>query len=205
MIKNVVFDIGNVLARFGWQEYMDSFHFSQEAYEIIADATFRSPLWMERDRGVLAEEEILQQFIACAPQYEREITLLAEHIQDWIIEYDYSENLVQELKNAGYRVYYLSNYNRKGFEKAYASYRFFRHMDGGVVSWQEKLVKPGAEIYRCLLDRYHLKAEETLFLDDTLPNIETAENLGFKTVHVTGREALFEGLKNMLGIELKTR
>lgn len=102
-------------------------------------------------------------------------------------------------------MYYLSNYNRKGFEKAYASYRFFRHMDGGVVSWQEKLVKPGAEIYRCLLDRYHLKAEETLFLDDTLPNIETAENLGFKTVHVTGREALFEGLKNMLGFELKTR
>ena len=58
MIKNVVFDVGLVLVEFNWQDYLDSFGFDEEKRERIAKATFQSPVWDERDRGLYDEETL---------------------------------------------------------------------------------------------------------------------------------------------------
>ena len=62
--------------------------------------------------------------------------------------------------------------------------------DGIVVSGEEKLIKPDPEIFKVLLDRYNLKAEESVFIDDSPANIKTAEGLGFKAV-------LFDNIENV--------
>ena len=71
MIKNVVFDIGNVLAGFVWKDFYESFGFSQEINEKLANATVRSALWNELDRGKMTDEELLAGFIANDPSIEQ--------------------------------------------------------------------------------------------------------------------------------------
>lgn len=194
MIKNVIFDVGNVLAYFGWRECLASFHFGKEAEEKLAEAVFLNPAWAERDRGVWTEEEIFQAFLEKAPEYGVEIQLLLDHIQEWIPEYSYSTELVKTLQEAGYHTYYLSNYG-KDFEIAKKTHGFFKYMDGGVVSWEEKVIKPDARIFEILMERYGLKAEESIFLDDSPANIAAAEALGFLGIVVTGEASIMDGLK----------
>ena len=87
MIKNVVFDIGNVLAGFVWQDFFKSFGFSQEICERIADATVRDPFWSEVDRGVLSDEELLAGFIKRDPEIEGEIRQVFQDISHMITSY----------------------------------------------------------------------------------------------------------------------
>ena len=62
MVRNVVFDIGNVLAGFCWQEFYKSFGYSEEVFGKLADATVRSTFWNEMDRGKLSDEQLLEGF-----------------------------------------------------------------------------------------------------------------------------------------------
>jgi len=74
-------------------------------------------------------------------------------------------------------------------------YDFFADLDGIVVSGEEKMLKPDAALYRILMERYALKAEESLFIDDNAANIEAARQLGFRVVHLTPDVNLEEWLR----------
>ena len=71
---------------------------------------------------------------------------------------------------------------------------FFKLFDGKVISGHCKLLKPEYEIYNLLLNTYNLKAEESLFIDDTKENIEAANDLGIDTIHLTSPNLLKEKL-----------
>ena len=94
-----------------------------------------------------------------------------------------------------YKVYGLTNWSAETLPIAMRRYDFFDDLDGIVVSGQEKLIKPDPALYEILLDRFDLKAEETLFIDDNAANIETAQQMGFHTMHFTGEVSLEEWLK----------
>ncbi|MDE6202590.1 MAG: HAD family phosphatase, partial [Lachnospiraceae bacterium] len=90
MVKNVVFDIGNVLAGFCWQEFYKSFGFSEEIFEKLADATVKSAFWNEMDRGKMTDEQLLEGFIANDPSIEKEIREVFSDIRGMILRYDYA-------------------------------------------------------------------------------------------------------------------
>jgi len=69
-----------------------------------------------------------------------------------------------------------------------------------VVSGTEKLIKPDPKIWKVLLERYQINAEESVFIDDNAKNIEVAKSLGFKTVHITPETNLEQELHD-LGVE----
>ena len=75
---------------------------------------------------------------------------------------------------------------------------FLKVLDGGIVSYQVKEIKPGRRIYELLLEKYDLKAEECLFFDDRADNVEAARNMGIEAIQVTSREMLNEILDKML-------
>ncbi|EJW96179.1 haloacid dehalogenase superfamily, subfamily IA, variant 3 with third motif having DD or ED, partial [gut metagenome] len=110
MIKNVIFDVGKVLVDFQWEAYLRSFGFSEEKYEKIAAATFQSEIWNERDRGLLKEEEYVEQFVQKAPEYEKEIREVVRRSGETIVPFDYALTWVKYLKEQGYHLYILSNY-----------------------------------------------------------------------------------------------
>lgn len=178
MIRNIIFDIGNVLAAWRWREYYESLDYSPEITERLARATVLSPLWEEFDRGEMDEEVLLGKFIENDPELAEEIRGVRDNIHDMLGRYDYAIPWLEDLKSKGYRVYYLSNFSRLAHERCLHALDFLPLMDGGILSYQEKLIKPDPAIYRLLLERYGLRAGECVFLDDTPKNIEGAIRQG---------------------------
>lgn len=185
MIKNIIFDIGNVLAHFRWKDYIKE-RFPEEARGIIADATVRSPYWDEVDRGALPIEEVVKKCASLAPGYEKEIADFFADREKLVEEYGYSAALIRSLKAAGYHVYLLSNYAGDLFDYARRHFKFIPLADGGVISYEIHKVKPEKEIYEELLRRYHLIPEESVFLDDLERNLVAAAEFGIHTIQFTG-------------------
>ncbi|MCR4640998.1 MAG: HAD family phosphatase [Lachnospiraceae bacterium] len=190
MIRNIVFDIGMVLADFRWKEYMlRDLGFAPEVMETFAERLVLDPIWDEFDLGVRPTEEIIAEMKEQLPEYPKERELFFSRIEDIAASYPYSEAWIRELKERGFAVYLLSNYPRDVFrihEKKH--FAFAALVDGKVVSGFERVSKPDLAIYRILLERYGLRAEECVFLDDRKVNIDTALSLGMQGIVFTSYE-----------------
>lgn len=201
MIKNIIFDIGNVLAAFDWEGNLKKFGFSDEEYEAIADAVYRSEDWNEMDRGVMTTEEVIRRFCDKIPQYEKDVRRVISAYSGTIRQYPYTKKLIRTLKEKGYRVYYLSNYGEYAVQKTKKELDFTELMDGGLFSYEVKMVKPNRWLFAELMRRYQLKPEECLFFDDNPKNAEAACEIGMKGIPFCGYETALCDLKK-LGIEL---
>lgn len=182
MIKNIIFDIGQVLAKFRWEDYIKDLQLPSDISERLAKATVLSPYWDEADRGAKTQEELIELFVSNDPEIEEQIRIFFRDTTNIVTEFDYSKEWVQSLKNAGYHIYILSNYGEVNFTHAKDRFTFLPYVDGAVISYQEKCIKPEPEIYEILLDRYHLKGEECVFLDDRQVNLEGAEKFHIATI-----------------------
>lgn len=198
MIRNIVFDIGNVLTDFRWRGFLQDKGFDGEMVERIARASVMTPLWQEVDRGVWDEEKLMEEFIRLDPEIEEELRLAYGSVKGMVTKRDYAVPWLQELKERGYGVYYLSNFSRKAYVDCMDALDFLPLMDGGILSYEEKVVKPDEEIYLRLLRRYGLKAEETVFLDDTPGNVEAARALGIRGICFVTREQAMRELEEHL-------
>lgn len=201
MIKNIIFDIGNVLASFRWKDLFADLGYAGEKFDRIAAATVLHPtMWSEFDRSLMTDEEIIAKCIAREPEYEAEIRLIFEKTELLVEEYAYSCEWIKSLKKRGYHVYLLSNYGKTAFEAAreHGRLSFLPLVDGAVISYEVQIVKPEPGIYRALLDKYNLKPEECVFLDDRADNIEMAKEFGLHGVIVTGHKQASEELEELL-------
>lgn len=198
MIRNIIFDIGNVLAGFVWEEFFKSFGFSDEVFEKLADATVRSDFWNEMDRGKLTDDQLLEGFIQNDPSIEKELRQVFENVTNMIRRYDYAIPWLKELKEKGYHVYYISNFAHKAHVECEKALDFLEEMEGGILSYQDRLIKPDPEIYRLLCSRYGLKAEECIFIDDTERNVLAAQKEGMKGLIFHTLEQTREELDQLL-------
>jgi len=200
MITTIIFDIGNVLADFTWREHYERFGFDGDMIERLADATVRSPLWNEYDKGVMTYEELFQGFVDNDPEIEPQLKEAFSDVSTMVIRNDYAIPWIHALQDKGYRCLYLSNFSERAHKECAAALNFIPHMDGGILSYQEKLIKPMPEIYQLLIDRYGLTPQECVFLDDTQKNLDAAEKFGIHTIHFQNQAQAVEELKK-LGVE----
>lgn len=202
MIKNIIFDIGNVLMSFAYRTFFESFGYEGETLERLCKATAQSPDWNELDRGVLSYEEVLERFVQNDPQLEDIIRKVFVDLRGILGLYDYTEGWIKQLKEAGYGVYYLSNFFQKADEDCKELMGFLELTDGGILSYKDKVTKPDRQIYELLLERYDLKAEECVFLDDTEKNIIGAKAVGIQGILFENRAQAVEELQK-LGVKTK--
>ena len=202
MIRNVIFDVGNVLIEFDWHKFLRTL-FDEETAQNVSPAMWGTPAWDELDRGVLSMEEVTALFIANAPDYEPQIREALDRIGECPSVKPYTIAWIRELKAQGFRVYYLSNYFQTIWEKRPDIRAFADETDGGIFSWQEKVIKPSPESFQRLLDRYGLKAKESLFIDDSPKNITAAKALGFHAVRFEGYEQQHEQIMQYLAEHTK--
>ena len=199
MINTVVFDIGNVLVDFRWQGLFEDLGLTGEKFERIADATVRCQWWNEFDKGVLSLEEILVEFIRNAPEYEMDIRSIFDHMDTLLRGRDYAEEWISELQERGYKVYILSNMSKPAHEvHGDGCMRFLKKVDGAILSYQEKMIKPDRCIYELLCERFQIKPETAVFLDDTIKNIEAAKAFGLHAIHFKSYEQGRAELETML-------
>ena len=195
-IKNIIFDFGGVLI--DWNpEYLYKDEFESEFDMKCFLENICTPEWnIQQDAGrPLAEAtEILQKK---HPEHKEMIGLYYgrwEEMLGGVIE----DNVqVLHLLKDKYPLYGLTNWSAETIPIAYSRYDFFNYLEGIVVSGDEKLIKPDSKLYKILLDRYNLKANESLFIDDNLQNIETAREMGFHTIHYTENIDLEKEVKEM--------
>ena len=197
MITTIIFDIGNVLADFTWREHFASFGYDDAMIERLAAATIMSPQWNEYDRGLMSDQEIEDAFISNDPEIASDIHKVLTDVKTIVRRNDYAIPWIKELKNKGYRCLYLSNFSRKAETECAQALDFLPYMDGGILSYQDKVIKPMPEIYQLLIDRYDLKAEECVFMDDTPRNLEGAAKFGIHTIHFRTQAQAIEELRAM--------
>lgn len=197
MIRNIIFDIGNVLAGFAWKEYFAGFGYEEAVLERLAKATTLSSAWAEFDRAVLSDEEVFQLFIDNDPEMEPYIRETLTHVPGLVSAFDYAIPWVQELKAKGYKVYYLSNFPRTARTDCDDALGFVQYMDGGIFSFDVNLIKPDAAIYHALLERYQLNAQECIFFDDMEKNVQAACEVGIHGVLFENKAQAMEELARL--------
>ena len=181
MIKNIIFDLGNVLLDFNPKVYVKS-KVTEEKVEEIYKCIFQSDEWPMLDRGTISEEDAKINIINRNIENEELINLVFENWYDILIPIESSVDVLKKLKQNGYKVYYLSNFHLAAFEYVTKKHDFFECFDGGVVSYEENLLKPEKEIYEKIIDKYDLIPSQTIFIDDMKENVEAAIKLGLKGI-----------------------
>lgn len=182
----IVFDVGNVLVRFDPREISKSFGFSEALYRGV----FESGLWLWMDTGLITVGALADLMCAAAHTDSREDYLkVADLLENFVTqEAPLSGSLLlPELKQAGKKLYYLTNYATPMFERTMARFPFFEYFDGGVISGREHIIKPMPRIYELLCERYGFRPEDALFIDDNPDNIAAAQKLGFDVWQFTGK------------------
>ena len=191
-IKNIIFDIGNVLVDFSWKKHYEDCGFDEQMVERLAKATVHSSDWNEYDRGVLTDEQIIDSFVENDPEIEVQIRKTQEDFSGIIIHRETSVPWIQALKEQGYQVLVLSNFSHKALTQCRDEMTILDYVDGGILSYRESLIKPDPAIYQLLMERYDLKPEECIFIDDTPLNVEAARKLGIHGIDFHTREQVLQ-------------
>lgn len=181
IIKNIIFDIGNVILNFNLEEVLQKFTNNKDEQNFILKNIIHSPEWLGNaliDTGYISREDAIEI-----------VKDRTNHINDTLITdfwYNYNnfakvdENvlkLIKKLRDRNYKIYLLSNINPYTFEFVEKS-GLFNLVDGYVLSYKEHKVKPFVSIYKTLLERYNLIPNESVFIDDNEKNIITGNSLG---------------------------
>ncbi len=177
-MKNIVFDLGGVVFA---REMKKCTKESIEFFSFVR-AEQMPEFWEEYDRGTSTLEEAMEVLCVrnnCSMELCREYLQLSIDMQEAIPA---TEKLIGELKQAGYKLYVLSNMSRE-FIDFLRTIPVYRHFDGEVVSCEEHTVKPEPRIYEILLERYDLDPQHTLFIDDRMANLDAAAKFGISTHH----------------------
>ena len=201
--KNIIFDVGNVLLDYRWQQMLMDYGLDEsEAYRVGREL-FDDPdgLWHEFDLGVKSQEEIIQEFEQKHPKDAEVIRWFISHGEYMHVARPAIWKLVHQLKEAGYHLYILSNYPEILFKKHTQYADFMDDMEGMVVSYMLHVGKPERIVYQTLCDRYGLNKEECLFFDDRAENVQGAIDFGMRAKRVLSAKGLAVDLEELLRLE----
>ena len=196
MYKNIIFDIGNVLLNFNPMKYLKDKGLEDRSEHIYKEI-FLSKEWLSLDRGTITQKDAVEIYVSRNKDYENDIRLVFDGWYNILTPIEGTVEILKSLKNNGYNLYYLSNFHHLAFEHILEEYDFFKLFDGGVVSYEEKLLKPEKEIYEVLIERYKLNTKESIFVDDTKVNIEAAEDLKIRGIVFESPNQFKESLKKL--------
>ncbi len=179
MIKNIVFDMGNVLLEWNPDEIVSRFVTDKGRAKQIKEALFDNSGWSKLDEGLISEEVILNNAKSQLP--EEMYDDLEEVMDNWhycmpvIVEMN---ELARHLKQKGYGIYLLSNANNRFHSFVRENLPALKYMDGIMISVDEKCAKPSLEIYEKFFKKFDLIPEECVFIDDLSDNCEGAKKAG---------------------------
>ena len=197
MIKNILFDMGQVLIRFDQKYFIKRLGIEDVDLDLLLREVYRSVEWVQMDRGTLREEDAFRSISKRLP--ERLHDAAWKLICMWdrpILEVAGMYELVEELKGLGYGIYLLSNASVRQHDY-WPRIPASRFLDGKLISADDHVIKPQPEIYRLCLEKFGLQAEECFFIDDAPANIEGALCCG-----IAG--AVFHGDAKLLRSQLRT-
>lgn len=194
-IKNIVFDMGNVLIDYDARRVLDALGTCEEDKREVYSCLFDSYAWVHTDLGILSEEEILAKALKDIKS-ESAAKLCREAYRAWP-KYNLTakldmEELCFKLKDRGMKLYILSNAAsvcREALREILGCYNDF---SGMAFSAELHCIKPQSFIYEKFFKIFRLKPEECFFIDDLNENIRAGERFGMKGYVFDGDSAKLE-------------
>lgn len=192
----VVFDFGRVL--FDWQpEALLARVLPHRAATPEAAAHWVAQVfqgytgdWGDFDRGVVEVPALVRRIATRTGLAACEVQALVDAVPSALTPLHGTVALLECLKAAGRRLFYLSNMPLPYAQHLERTHAFLRHFDDGVFSCRAGLNKPEPAIYEHARQRFGLPASRLLFIDDHAPNVEAAQACGWQALQYTGDEAL---------------
>lgn len=191
MIKNILFDMGNVLIRFAPDVYVQNVDISEADRKLLLRELFGSVDWVQLDRGTVTEQELIDRVTA------RTGERLRGAVETLVRQWDRPElpvegmrELTGELAENGYELFLLTNAgprHREYWPRFKASEHFPR--ERVFLSAEEKLLKPQHEFFEAALERFGLDRRECVFIDDSVMNVEAAIDIGLDAILFRGDAA----------------
>lgn len=200
MIKNIVFDLGNVLIDFNPGRIVNAVFTDKQEQDLFLKEIFLSKEWKLVDKGIMTIEEHQRNLVAHYPQYAKEIDWILKNWHKDLPTFPEMFIIVQLLDKFGFDLYILSNAGFRYFEYALSKKKIFHYFIGITISAELKLLKPQREIYDQFCQIHNLKPEECLFIDDKAENVQAAINAGWQAYQFKGPLDLVSFLKTTLDI-----
>lgn len=199
MIKNIIFDLGNVLISWKPSEYYEKKNYPKQRIDILLNEVFKSDEWCQLDNGDISTQEAIEKIALNSSLNRDEIALVFNQRIEILHPIKNNIKLLPLLKKRGFYLYYLSNFSIDLFKEVVSTYEFFKYFDGGIFSADVGLSKPDLRIYNALLDKYLLKSDESLFIDDLNINVQGARESGIASIYLDSPEKLSEYIENIIG------
>ena len=180
MIKNIIFDLGNIIINYNQDKIINNFTIDEDEKIFIKEKIFKSPEWKLLDLGQITNNAAIEEI-----QKRNDIKynkLINIFLHEWYKTQPINKDIVEiakKLKERNYNIYVLSNMAKETYEY-FKNIDFFKVCNGIVISSYENVKKPDERIFNTLLTRYKLNPKECLFIDDddTNKSYETANKIG---------------------------
>lgn len=178
MIKNIIFDLGNVIISWNPKYIVSHYTSDEDVQDELMTNLFGSPHWLSFDEGSLTREQVISNVRETLPEeHHPTVHDMVHHWHKHAPPIPGMEELVRELKEQGYQIYLLSNTNIH-FDEYKDTIPALQYFDGYYISAKAKLMKPQREIYHDFLKTFSLTASESIFIDDIADNIASAIDVG---------------------------
>ncbi|MDX9727345.1 MAG: HAD family phosphatase [Bacteroidales bacterium] len=200
MIRNLIFDLGNVLISFKPSEFLKRKEYPENKINTILSDIFYGKEWAMLDNGDISTEQAIRSISGRSSLNIAETELIFNMRKEILYPIDDNVRLLPFLKKEGFGLYYLSNFPADLFEEVKNDYYFFRHFDGGLISAEARLSKPDIRFFELFIKKFCLAPEETLFIDDLPANVEAASVSGMKTYLTYGSDKIASEIFEILKI-----
>ncbi|KAA0964780.1 HAD family phosphatase [Streptococcus cristatus] len=184
MIKNLVFDLGNVLIEWNSEKILTSFEPEKERRQLLRQVIFESGVWHQTDKGELSLKEACDEGLAqLDDSYHSAVQNIFYNWYEVVEVYSGLQEQIRLWAEQGYRIYILSTTCEIFYriEKA-GLLPIYPLLSGYILSSEVGVVKPELEIYQKLLKKYGIEPTESVFIDDIQANLDMAAELGFETI-----------------------
>lgn len=176
MIKNVIFDLGNVVLKLRWDIVLDKYSDNIEDKKLLETVIFDSEEWQKLDEGIIEKQVAINNMLSKLPErlHISCIGIMKDWQEGFVINTEILK-FIDSLKTKGYKTYILSN-APLDVPEYLENNNLNKYFDGKIISAEEKIAKPNKNIYELILNRFSLVPEECLFIDDKPENIDGANS-----------------------------
>ena len=197
MIKNVVFDVGNVLVR--WDPLAITtrvFHDNPDPDQLM-QRIFKSQTWYDLNLGYISEKDVIARYKNDLGIDQEKLEYLMQVVKESLTPIEGSFELLEKLYHASIPLYALTDNTHEIMAYLKEKYNFWGLFKGVVVSAEVGYLKPSKLIYEHLLNKYQLIAHETLFIDDHMPNVEGAKAVDMQALVFKSVSKCIEDLQKL--------
>jgi putative hydrolase of the HAD superfamily len=197
-VRNVIMDLGGVMLEWNPDQLLLPFQPEPELRRQLRASLFGHD-WRLFDRGQLTEAELLARLEICTGHSRDTLVAMVEAARGCLREKPETVKLARALRQRGFNLYCLSNMPSPFYEDLRRRHDFWDVFQGVVISGEIQMMKPEPEIYRHLLERFGLRAHESVFVDDLQANVDAAKAVGLHAIRFQNATQCQQELEELFG------